>query len=356
MDKIDAPSALSRDDGTVLLYAGMGLLGYLLNGLGSVLAPLQQELHVDRAQVAFYPSLFAAALLVVGLAGGPVVRRAGHRRSLVAASGGLAAGAALLSAPGRGLTLAGAVLLGCGGALMVQVVPAALTDRHPAAAPAAIGEANAVASAASVAAPASPSPASPSPAPGLEPGPLPGRWADLLLAVSVEFCLVFWAASAFSEWHGAGGAAASAYVSVLLLGMAVVRAAATRLVAGRHPLSVIVTGCLVAGAGFGVFWGSPVTAGCVLGLFVTGAGIGLLYPMTLARVVAAWPHARDHASARAALASGLAIGVAPLALAALADRTGLRAAYLIVPALLVTLAVHASLARAADPRTRRRHE
>ena len=59
----------------------------------------------------------------------------------------------------------------------------------------------------------------------------------------------------------------------------------------------------------------------------------------LARLVAAWPQDRDRAAARGALASGVAIGGAPFLLAALSDAFGLRAAYLIVPALLVVLAM-----------------
>ena len=373
----------------MLLYAALGVMGYLTNGMGAVLGPLQRQLQVSRAQVAFYPSLFAGALVAAGLLGGGAVQRLGHRRALAAALGGLAAGAALLAAPSRLLTVVGAVVLGVGGALMVQVVPAALTNRQPTAASPAIGEANAVSSFASVLAPAAvaaavwlgadwrigyllpvlpaalglllmllvraslraglhgevggpeslPRPA----AAGFEPGRLPGRWMDVLLAVSVEFCLVFWAAEAFRDWHGAGPAAAPALAGTFLLGMAMTRAAASRLTTGRHPSAVVLGACGAAAAGFAAFWSSPGTAAAAVGLLLTGAGVALLYPVTVARLVAAWPHARDRAAARGALASGLAIGVAPLLLARLADVVGLRAAYLVVPVLLAVLAARAAL-------------
>ena len=71
--------------------------------------------------------------------------------------------------------------------------------------------------------------------------------------------------------------------------------------------------------------------------------MALLYPVTLSRLVSAWPHDQDRAAARGALASGVAIGGAPLVLARLADTTGLRAAYLIVPVLLAALALHAAV-------------
>ena len=87
------------------------------------------------------------------------------------------------------------------------------------------------------------------------------------------------------------------------------------------------------------------------GLLVTGMGIALLYPVTVSRVVAAWPDRPDAASARAALASGLAIGGAPLLLATMAEFVGLRAAYLLVPALLGMLLWRAGL-RQPDRRAR----
>jgi len=388
--------ALVRDRPTWQLYGLLGLLGFLLNGLGAVLGPLQRQLHVERAAVAFYPSLFAVGLLAVGLVGGPVVARLGHRAAAALAVSGLAAGAVLLASPGRLLTLVGAVALGAAGALTVQVVPAALSQRHPHAEPAALAEANAVSSLAAVLAPAAVAsalaaglnwrigyllpvlpvtaallvmlrrgrPTDPAPAgrpdgaqaddvgaaPGLEPGPLLSRWVDVVLAVSVEFCLVFWAATAFTDWHRAGPAAAPALAGIFLLGMAIIRAAAGRLLPGHHPFTVLQLACGAAAAGFATFWAVPSTLGAAAGLLVTGAGVALLYPVTLARLVAAWPNARDRAAARGALASGVAIGGAPLLLARLSDGIGLRLAYLFVPALLAALAGHALVNQVrADP-------
>ena len=73
---------LVRDRLTLVLYAALGMLGFLLNGIGAILAPLQEQLGVSRAEVAFYPSLFAVALVVTGLFGGPFVRAIGHRVGL----------------------------------------------------------------------------------------------------------------------------------------------------------------------------------------------------------------------------------------------------------------------------------
>jgi MFS family permease len=379
---------LTRDGPTWLLYAVLACLGFMLNGLGAVLAPLQADLQVSRAQVAFYPSLFAAGLLAVGAFGGPLVARAGRSVALQAALAALMLGGSLLAVPARAITLAGAVLLGAGGALLVQLVPALLAGLHPQAVTAAVGEANAVSSAASVLAPLAVAatlagglgwrlgylafplaalamllvrarrtvlPASPDPRPGSPAGdgaaaPMLGRWTDVLLAVSAEFCMVFWAPSALADWHAATTDQAPAVAALFLVGMAGGRALAapiTRWLPAAR--AVLLAGSGLAAAGFAVFWAAPTLALAGVGLLVAGLGVALLYPATVSRAVAAWPHAPDQAAARAALASGLAIGGAPYLLARLADATGLRPAYLLVPALLLGLAVHAATDRRREP-------
>lgn len=366
----------SRGHATWLLYGVFSSMAFLLNGLGAVLPPLQRELHVSRGQVAFYPSLFAVGLFVVGLAGGQLVGRIGRATALRLAIAAIFLGALLIAAPVQVATLLGALLLGLGSALLIQLVPAILSAAQPHAPAAAIGEANALASATSVLAPLAVSvslaaglgwrtgylaapvlvlaaltlpawrlaiPDALTPAEGnnsAAPSPLLGRWLDLVLAVSVEFCMVFWAASAFIAWDRATLSQAPALASVFLVGMALARALSARII-GRIPdQRVLVLACAAAAlAGFALFWAAPTLTLAATGLLVTGVGIALLYPTTVSRVIAAWPQAPDRASARAALGSGLAIGVAPFVLAQMSDRIGLRAAFLIVPALLLVLAV-----------------
>ncbi len=80
-----------------------------------------------------------------------------------------------------------------------------------------------------------------------------------------------------------------------------------------------------------------------------GLGIALLYPVTITALMRSRPTDPDGASARGALASGLAIGIAPLLLAAMSDRVGLHSAYLIVPLLLVTLMLRSIARRRPSP-------
>ena len=353
-------------------------MAFLLNGLGAVLAPLQMELGVKRGDVAFYPSLFALGLVVVGLTGGSLVDRIGRGATLRLSSGGMMVGGLFFALPGRLPTLIGALLLGLGAALLIQLMPAMLAALHAKSATAAVGEANGVASTVSVLAPLAVGAALSVglgwrvgylavpllalaavffPIWRLEPpaarviaddvasrsaAPLFGRWFDLLVAVSVEFCMVFWAASAMGDWHHATAGQAPALASLFLVGMATGRFLAspiTRLLPDTQVL--ILTSIGVAAAGFVLFWCAPTLVVAASGLALTGLGVALLYPTLVSLVVATWPHAPDRAAARAALASGLAIGVTPFLLGRLSDAIGLRAAYLIVPALLVVLAVRA---------------
>jgi MFS family permease len=372
---VERTAGLSRGHAVWLLYGVFGCMAFLLNGLGAVLAPLQREIHVSRGEVAFYPSLFAAGLIVVGLGGGPFVSRIGRAAALRTSITGMLLGGLLIAAPARLATLLGALLLGLGAALLIQLVPAVLAALHPRAPAAAIGEVNGLASAAAVLAPLAVSGAL---AAGLgwragylavplvvlaaitlpawrlvlpdapnamgdsrsgAPAPMLGRWVDLLLAVSVEFCMIFWAASAFIAWDHASLVQAPALASLFLVGMAVARAISVPIIRRVPEPRVLVLACVAgATAGFTLFWAAPTLALAAAGLLLAGLGVALLYPTTVSRVVAAWPQAPDRAAARAALASGVAIGGAPFLLAQLSDAIGLRAAFLIVPALLLVLA------------------
>jgi fucose permease len=373
---VERPDGLSRGYATWLLYGVFSSMAFLLNGLGAVLPPLQRELHVSRGQVAFYPSLFAVGLVVIGLAGGPLVGRIGRRAALRLAIAGMLLGGLLIAAPAQVATFVGALLLGLGAALLIQLVPAVLAAIQPHAPAAAIGEANGLASAASVLAPlavatslaaglgwrtgylaipllalaamawpawrlALPNgPRSMVDRPAGDAAPMLGRWVDLVLAVSVEFCFVFWAASAFIAWDRASLSQAPAVASLFLVGMAVARTMSAGIIRRIPDPRVLILACTAcAGVGFALFWAAPVLALAAAGLLVAGLGVALLYPTTISRVIAAWPHAPDRAAARAALGSGLAIGGAPFLLAQMSDAIGLRAAFLIVPALLLVLAV-----------------
>lgn len=373
-----AEAALHRGPSTWLLYAAMAMVGFSLNGLGAVLAPLQADLSLSRAEASAYTSMFAVALILVGLVGGRLAARVDRRTLVVTAVGLMSAGALLLAVPQRAPSLAGALALGLGAALAIQVVPTSLNRLHPDHTTVAIGEANALASTASVLAPLAaalaiatvgwrigylapialagvavalavrrvvPRTAGPTAPPGGTPAGSPprhtvlGRWIDVVLSVAVEFSFVFWAAQAFADWHGLDAGAAAAWSSLFLVGMAVGRASSALVARFLSELATCLTAAGVAAVGFGVFWSSAAAGGAAAGLFLAGLGVSLLYPVTLTRLIEAHPGRRDLAGSRGALASGVAIGSAPTALALVAAAVDLRTAYLVVPALLALLVV-----------------
>jgi fucose permease len=77
----------------------------------------------------------------------------------------------------------------------------------------------------------------------------------------------------------------------------------------------------------------------IVGLFVRGLGIALLYPLTISFAIGAAGPRRDTGSARSALAGSLALLVCPALLGGVADKIGLHLAHLIVPTLVVVALV-----------------
>ena len=68
-------------------------------------------------------------------------------------------------------------------------------------------------------------------------------------------------------------------------------------------------------------------------VFVCGAGVGNLYPLSVALTLAAAPGNTDAANARTRLVGGLLVVGAPYLLGSLADHLGLHAAFAVEPAL-----------------------
>jgi MFS family permease len=376
---------------TWVLYLVGGAGAYLLNGMGAILASIQDERDVSRAEVGLYPTLFALGLIVTGSLGDRVIARLDRPAALRLSMGGIIAGAWLLAIPEPTVSHLGVALMGASGGLMITLTPVIIAALHPGRTVGIFGELQAANSVAAVIAPLVIGIAigvglgwrpayllptllmavlvpllagiprtrrarhDPTPAP-MSGDPVGrarsiARWLDILIAVGAEFCMVFWAASAFRDWHAASDDLAAALTAMFLVGMAAVRAVAQPLTRAVPAAWRLVTGgCTVALLGFALFWVGPSIWIAATGAIVVGLGIGLLYPVLLPLFVSGYPDVPDRAAARGTLASGLAIGGAPLVLAWVSDRLGLHDAYLIVPLLLVLLAVRVGLRREAGPR------
>ena len=364
----------------ILLYITFTLGGFAITGIGSILLPLQPELGVDRSVVALYPTLFAAGPLTIGLVGLRLVRRLGQRGTLGAAYVLTLIGAALLGLPFLIPSGLGAFILGLAGAMVNVVLPVRLAELHPARGASLLSEANGVASVVSILAPMAIGGAlgaglgwragylipivavavalliawfakvgvtdtadgAALAQPATSSGRIPGlfeRWLDIPLAVSVEFAILYWSATALAEWHSVETATATAAGGSFIAGMAIMRLGGARLLDVRPPRHAVVGGAAVALIGFTAFWAGPDLWVSVVGLFVAGSGIALLFPASVTRLLRRAGAERQRASQYAILGSGLSVGLAPLALAALAGLVGVRWAYLMVPAILLLLLV-----------------
>lgn len=159
-------------------------------------------------------------------------------------------------------------------------------------------------------------------------------WTALVLAVSVEFCMIFWSADYLMRVLGMPKAGAAQAVSLFLAGMLIGRLIGSRLVRYFAVSRLVIVTVLVAALGFLVFWRTgSVTLG-LGGLFVAGLGVASLYPWLISLAIGAAPEDTVQASARATLASGMAILMLPLMLGRLADATGIRPAFGVVILLL----------------------
>lgn len=375
-----------RSRETNILVGAYAVSGYAVTGIGSVLLPLQEHLQVSRSAVAFYPSLYSAFTIIIGLIGGAVIRAFGDLRVLAGAFAFQITGAAIFTVGTRPATMAGVALLGIGGALLAQVMPARMGGLDPTRSAANVARATASASISAIMAPLliGASLATWVGFRGGYAGPIMllattlliirlrlgltdqltnrrtttsstaesrTHWSELwlgltmvVLAVSAEFTIVYWAASAITEWHRLPVAQGTVAAGGFLIGMAVGRIFGSRLLALAQPTRIMAAAVVVALAGFTVFWTAPNHWLAGAGLLATGLGVSIQYPVAVSRVVAAIPGNRARASQFGALALGLSVAGAPIVLARLAEAFGMRLAYLMVPALLVGLLAMSVLA------------
>ncbi|MDQ6743279.1 MAG: MFS transporter [Candidatus Dormibacteraeota bacterium] len=382
---------VSRGLTTWLSFLLLSLFNFLLTSLGASSERLRSELGLSRTQVGLHATVFAVGVIAAGLTANRMSRRFGRRAVVAAGAGGMAAGALLLAA-GRtpAMTLGGAFAMGAAGSLMQVLLLALLADLHGRRSGAILAEANALSSLFAALAPsvigvavalgvgwrgalalgaaalivtaaafwrATPEtvgrPLVAVAAEAPEERRLPSRywrwWAAVVLAVCVEFSFVFWTADELRAAAAAAPALAAGAVAVFELALAAGRLLGARILSRLGNLPVLRLGMIIAAAGFAVFWSARSVWPALAGLALAGLGVSMLYPVSLARAIAAAGGRSDLGSARATLASGLAIGLAPFAFGVLADAGGVHAAYLVVPVLLLGVWLASTLAARLDP-------
>ena len=376
--------------GDVLGGLALAGLGFAIAGLGACVALLARDLGEATDRLAWLSSAFAVGLLIVALIGPMALRT--DARMLVLRVGAIvcAVGALLLAvAQELAVALAGGLLVGLGGALMLLVVPLLLSGPRAAVR---IARANAVSSTTGIFAPLvigaldslgptgrlamllailplllvlplTRSRMAPravrvvaeSSGDGAPWGTVFRGWSRVVLAVSVEFCFVIWAVARLLATDVPAGTAAL-LASAFPIGMAVGRTIGPEnlgRVSGpvtRGRGSAMLPGGVLAAAGTVLVtaFDSPVVV--TVGLAFAGLGVATLYPIVLADLISISGVNPAHLASLSAFASGTAILLAPAALAALAGILDLRTAFLIpLPLLAILLLIH----RPTQPRVPR---
>jgi MFS family permease len=309
-----------------------------------------------------------------------VVRRLGRRAAVVGAGAVLAVGTALLTTgTALGVTLGGVVVIALGGNVMISAAQAALADHHGPAASAAVTEANGVGSGIGLVGPlavgacvaagwgwrpavavtavlavgtavlvrrlpgdgalgrglraADPGTHVPAAVPAVR----ASRWflVTIVAAIAVENATTYWATDLVRERTGAGAGIATATTAGLVAGMTLIRFVVGPLSLRVSPARLLAAAFGVAVAGWAVLWTATSAPVALAGLFLAGLGYGAHYPLGISLLLGASGGRTDAAQARATVAGGLAIGIAPFVLGALADVVGSHTAFVVVPVVAV---------------------
>jgi len=359
---------------TWLAYLLLAFYGYFLNVFGPITPYLKDELGLTYTISSLHFTAFAAGILIVGFLGHILIEKVGRRRSLWIGAFGISLSAFLLVAGTTPVVTIGAsMLMGSVGSLILAVVPSALSDQYGEQRAIALSEANVVSSFFSSIAPLlvgwfvfaagswrlalaivalapilmlwgfrkttpPPSRLVKDDAP-LASKSLPALfwvlWMAIVLAVSVEFCMIYWSADYLEVGLGMQKVDAAQAVSLFLAAMIVGRWGGSRLVQRFADQKIVLAAILAAGVGFIIFWKAETILAGLTGLFITGLGVASLYPLILSMAIGASNGNSVQASARATLASGTAILLLPLILGRLADTFGIHQAYAIVALLLL---------------------
>ena len=382
----------ARDPITWTAYGLVGYFAFTMTVLGPIMPFLREEQGLGYAAASLHFSAFALGGVLVGLLGDRVLVRWGRREALWGGAAGMALGALLLVlGPGAWATVPAALVMGTCGALLLVASEALLSDRHGEWSAVALSESNVAASACAISAPllvgafaasglgwrpalvapvaalallaaltffrSSGPPerdvAGEGAATGTGPRALPPRywayWVLVTLGVGSEWCVGYWGADFLDDSAGLTRPGAAAALTLFLVAMLLGRLLGSRLARIVPPTTLLAATLCVALAGFPLFWLSGGTTPALLGLFVTGFGVGSVYPLGVSAALAAAPGNADAAAARLAVGGGGAVLVAPFALGALADRVGIGTAFGVVAPMLLAAVALAFIAGRTSP-------
>jgi fucose permease len=390
-----APGRHVRDRLTLSLYSYFITWGWFLYSFSPTIPLIAREQGITRGEAGLHGTSMALGNVASAVVSARLVARIGRRATLLLAGGVLVAGlAVLLLGTTTVLTLTGACATAIGGSLAISAAQPTLAVHHGSASASAVSEANGVGALFGLVAPLVVGATVASgwgwrPAVGVtavltvlscvliarlpargalgrpEPVPVdvradrpadgaattPARtaarrlrpgfsraywffWTALIAAIAVENATTFWVADLVGQRTGAGPGIATAALAGLVAGMALMRFMLTALLRRASAETLLVGGFLFASVGWLVVWTATSTAVALVGLVVAGLGYGAQYPLAITLVLRASDGRPDQAQASSSLGLGLAVGIAPFLLGAVADRVGTHSAFLLVPVFL----------------------
>jgi fucose permease len=163
---------------------------------------------------------------------------------------------------------------------------------------------------------------------------LPGLvwWAvlTLILLTSVEITLLQWGPDLLRERGGLEAGSASATIAAIVVGMIIGRLVGSRFVERVSSELVFGGSIIFAAAAFVYTWLVTGAVPLIIGLVLIGVGIGMHFPLGIGRAMRASAGQPDRAAGWTSAGIGIMSGVAPFALAALADSWGVHKAFAVM--------------------------
>ena len=380
---VETPSAsasLVRDRLTWLIYLQLATYGFFLYAFTPSVTLLRDDEHVSRAISGLHGTGLAIGAVAAGALLSRLVGRLGRARLMQVGTIILCAGIVIfVSCTIVPITIAGAVVAGFGGTIVVNLSAAMLTARHPGpAGGTAVTEANGIGSGLGIVAPLLISAAI-----AINLGWRAGVLVAVVLAVAVriafrrdvipadrqvtiqrvepeskhmsvefwraigvlvmttaiEFLMTIWSSDVLQNHDGLSKGTAATGVTAIVAGMTLGRLASKRFTLRYTADTLLLCVFGISLIGFATFWVSSIVWLGFAGLFVIGLGISLQFPLAITRAIGFSDNRADLATGYAALGTGFAIGVAPFALGAFADQTGSHTAMLVVPVFVVLGAI-----------------
>ena len=351
----------------------LGLFAYLETSLGPAMPFIRAQLGLGYAEASLNFSAFAIGAVGIGLTGEMWLRHIGRDRALWGGIAGMIVGVLLVAfSPSLAGTILGAFVMGSFGTVSLIANQTVLSDLHGEHRTIALTESNVAATATAVMAPLVIGGFA---AAGLAwqtgvaltvpwvlllwwtfrdvrfPQVLPGaRHQDggqqlplafwvlclvLFLVSAVEWCIAYWGADFLASVVGFPRATAATAMTLFFVAMAGGRIIGSRLARRYRGVNLLAMAVVIALVGFLFYWLAPIPAVSLGGLFVAGFGIANLYPLTVAVATGAAPELVDRATARLAVAAGVALLTAPLVVGAVSDAAGMRWGFGIVVPVLV---------------------